>query len=575
MPTGLPVLISEPNHRVNTRRLFTCLALLQALCAGVQAQSLYLRGTFHSHSEYSDGNQANDPAYRDVYSCFSYIKQFTPEVEFWGISDHNHGSAGMARADYRRGVAEADSANADGTLAALYGMEWGVISTGGHVLVYGIDSLIGWEGNNYDIFNSQTDYNGLFNKIAARGDRAFAWLAHMEDTDYGQLLAQPYNATWDDAIAGISLRNGPAFSVDTTYGSLPNFDFSDRYHDLLKKGYHVAPGIDHDNHYIVFGRTHPGRTVVIADSITLTALVRAVRSMRCYASDDWNAQVIFAVNGNGMGSIASDTGAASILLQVNDNEPVSTVKIWYGIPGNGIAPAVLTQVTGNSTVSFTHVLPATTTYYYFAEITQADGDVIWTAPVWYTRNGTPPPLELLSFTAENINNNARLKWSTQYELLMDVIRVEKSPDSLLFNPVATITPTGSLATIANYQWTDPAPLTATTWYRLQLLQLTGLSTRSGVRRVDPLPQAFQVNIFPTIGTGGSAPQVTVTHNREEVFRLDIVTANGQLAGTTVFYSQPGTLTIDLNDFRLAGGMYFLRIFNSDYSLQHLQRFIRY
>ena len=560
---------------MKTLRQNLFIILTTTLCTLAEAQSLYLRGSFHSHSEYSDGNQENNINYRNAYSCFEYLKQYTQEVEFWGISDHNHGSAGMAIVDFHKGVAEADSANADGAFAAFYGVEWGVISTGGHVVIYGIDSLIGWESNNYDIFNSQTDYNGLFNKIAARGDDAFAWLAHMEDTDYGNLLAQPYNPVWDDAIAGMAIRNGPAFSVDTTYGSLPNFHYSDRYHDMLRKGYHVAPGIDHDNHYIVFGRTHPGRTMVMADSITRTAVMRAVRQMKFYASDDWNAEVIFAVNGYGMGSICSDTGVANITVQVNDNEPVSSVKIWYGIPGNNVAPAILYQGFGSGTVNYTHVLPASTTYYYFAEITQSDGDKIWTAPVWYTRNGTPPPLELLSFTAENVNNRARLKWSTLNENLMDKIEVERSSDSLLFTVAGTVTPTGSLGQIANYTWIDPVPLTSTIWYRLQLLQLSGLATLSDVRRVDPLPPGFQVNIFPTISNGGTAPQITVSHNREEVFRLDIIGENGQLAGTTVFYSQPGELQINLNDFRLAEGMYFLRIFNSDYSLQHLQRFILY
>lgn len=517
----------------------------------------------------------NNPGYRDVYSCFEYLKQNTQEVEFWGISDHNHGSAGMAKADFHKGVAEADSANEDGTFASFYGVEWGVISTGGHVVIYGIDSLIGWESNNYDIFNSQTDYNGLFNKIAARGDNAFAWLAHMEDTDYGNLLAQPYNPVWDDAIAGMAIRNGPAFSVDTTYGSLPNFHYADRYHDMLKKGYHVAPGIDHDNHYIVFGRTHPGRTIILADSITRTAVVRAVRQMKFYASDDWNAAVIFSVNGYGMGSISSDTGAANIFLQVNDNETVSSVKIWYGIPGNNIAPAILYQGFGSGSINYTHVLPATTTYYYFAEITQSDGDKIWTAPVWYTRNGTPPALELLNFTAENMNNRALLRWSTLNENLMDKIEVEKSTDSLLFTQAATVAPTGSLGQIANYTWTDPASLTSTSWYRLQLLQLSGLATLSEVRRVDPQPPTFQVNIYPTVTPAGSAPQITIKHNREEVFRMEIIAENGQLAGNTLFYSQPGEVNFDINDFRLSGGMYFLRIFNSDYSLQNLQRFILY
>ncbi len=518
----------------------------------------------------------NNPAYHDVFSCFQYIRQNTLHVNYWGISDHNHGSAGMAKADFYRGVNEADSANEDGVFPALYGMEWGVISTGGHILIYGIDSLIGWENNNYDIYNGQSDYAGLFTKIAARGDDAFAYLAHMEETDYGNLLSQPYNSTWDEAIVGCALRNGPAFSTDTTYGSLPSFNYIDRFNDLLKKGYHVAPGIDHDNHYIVFGRTHTGRTVIIADSLTRTSIIRAIRAMHFYASDDWNAEVSFSVNGNMMGSTCSDTAAAQLYLQINDPdaENISSLKIWYGVPGNNIAPALLTQSTGSNTLNYTHAIPATSTYYYYAEITQADGDKIWTAPVWYTRNGAPPPLELLNFEAENINNYAVLHWSTLNETFMDRIDIERSSDNLLFFQSAQIPPTGGIGQTANYNWTDPDQVDTTMYYRLRLLQLSGLATLSPVRKVEPLFTGFSVQLQSNL-LNGTSPLLSVTHNREEVFRLEIISENGQLAGSTTFYTLPGTLEISFSDFRLASGMYFLRIFNSDYSHQDLQRFILY
>ncbi len=554
--------------------LTCCIVWWLSTTAG--AQQHFLFGSLHSHSEYSDGNMGSDPDYHTVYSCFDYIKQNTLHVNYWGISDHNHSSAGMAKADFYKGVHEADSANEDGIFPALYGMEWGVISTGGHVLVYGIDSLIGWDNNNYDIYNGQSDYAGLFTKIAARGNNAFAYLAHMEDTDYGNLLSQPYNATWDNAIVGCALRNGPAFSTDTTYGSLPSFNYVDRFNDLLKKGYHVAPGIDHDNHYIVFGRTHTGRTVIIADSLTRTSIISAVRSMHFYASDDWNAEVSFNVNGYMMGSLCSDTAAAQLHVQISDPdlENISSVKIWYGVPGNNIAPALLMQSTGSANVNYSHAIPATTTYYYYAEITQADGDKIWTAPVWYTRNGAPPPLELLSFEAENINNYAHLHWSTLNENQLDEIAVERSADSIQFIQAASIVPMGSIGQTANYSWTDPLAIDTTTYYRLRLLQLSGLATLSPVKRVDPLLSSFSVSLQPSL-THGEAPILSVSHYREELFRIDIFSENGQLAGSTVFYTTPGTLQISLNDFRLSGGMYFLRIFNSDYSHQDLQRFILY
>jgi hypothetical protein len=44
-------------------------------------------------------------------------------------------------------------------------MEWGVISNGGHVLVYGTNQLIGWETNNYNVYVPKSNYLGTPNTM--------------------------------------------------------------------------------------------------------------------------------------------------------------------------------------------------------------------------------------------------------------------------------------------------------------------------------------------------------------------------------------------------------------------------
>ncbi len=560
-------------------RLLFCLALLLLLLCSpllLPAQTQYWYGSIHSHSEYSDGNQANDTNYHTVKSCFEYIRQHSLQVDFWGISDHNHGSAGMAKADYHKGILEADSVNQDHIFTSLYGMEWGVISSGGHVIIHGIDSLIGWENGNYDIYNGETDYNGLFTKIAQRGDDAFAYLAHMDETDYNNLLAAPYNVVWDSAIIGLALRNGPAFSSDTTYSSLPSFNYFDRYLDLLKKGYHIAPGIDHDNHYIVFGRTHPGRTVVITDSLKREHIMEAFKRRSFYASDDWNSRVEFSVNGYGMGSICSGSLPATIYVKPGDpdNESINHLKIWAGIPGSGTSATVIFTAQGaaSDSVHLNVTLPAGSTYYYFAEITQADGDKIWTAPVWYTRNGNPPAFELLSFSAKNVENKAQLYWTTGNEINLDRIDIEKSSDALLFNLAGSKAPAGGPGIITDYTWTDPLAINATVFYRLNIVDNAGLSQTSTVQRVDPLIPSSGFIIYPNPVNATSA-QISVSHTREEPCRLEIFSAEGKLMYQSVFLAAFGVITLPLPAENLGNGMYTLRITNSDYSFNKSNRFI--
>lgn len=552
------------------------LALLFTFRQDAVGQDVYLFGSLHSHSSYSDGNQANDSRYTTAYSCFKYADQRAAQIDFWGISDHNHSGAGMYLPNYHNGVREADSANAEGAFAALYGMEWGIISTGGHVLVYGIDSLIGWNNNNFDIYNAQADYGGLFNKIAARGDGAFACLAHMDNSDYGNILGRPYNAVWDSAIVAMAIRSGPAFSTDTSYSSLSSFDYFDRYRDLLSKGYHVAPVIDHDNHYINFGRSQTGRTVVIVDSLSREEIFRAMRRHRCYASDDWNARVRFTVNGYIMGSYCGGSTAPDIRVEIDDpdNEPVASIKLWYGIPGNGISAAHLVQNSGTDTLRHTHLLSSGSVYYYFAEIVQADGDRIWTAPIRYSYSGDTPPLELLDFRATLLEGNiAELEWATAFEDNLDRYDIEKSTDAITFSVTDQELPAGSPSIISTYTWNDPAALDTATWYRLSIHDLDGQVSLSPTRRLDPNFRSLALHLQGTI-SGSSGTGCLITNNREEPVSVELYCETGQLVLSTTILTTKGTLELPLPLRNLSRGLYLLRVSNGDLSVSLTERLIR-
>jgi hypothetical protein len=159
-----------------------------AYSAGIQASGspfdpasgyLYLYGNLHAHSSYSDGNKADlsktpadDYAFARDALC----------MDFMGMSEHNHAGAGMNLPDYTLGYNQANAINGvtgphGNTLVTLFGMEWGVIKNGGHVLIYGFDNqLIGWEPGNYDIFVNKSTYVDLWPVINARPG-AFATLA--------------------------------------------------------------------------------------------------------------------------------------------------------------------------------------------------------------------------------------------------------------------------------------------------------------------------------------------------------------------------------------------------------------
>ncbi len=348
----------------------------------------YYYGNIHGHTSYSDGNKDSQTSLMTTpLQAYTYAKA-SQQVDFYGISEHNHKSAGMnSPLDFHQGIADANAANQDGSFVALYGFEWGVISGGGHVLVYGYDSLPGWDAGDYDVYVAQNDYASLWKKINAKPG-AFAYLAHPQTTDYTNLFTTIRSAIADSAIIGMAARSGPAFSTNTTYSDPSSSSFLARYKDALKQGYHVGIGLDHDTHYSVFGRQTSGRLVVLAPSLTRANIMHAFRKMRFYSSDDWNIKVDFNIASQPMGSIYTHAGSPTINVDISDPdaEAVSSIKIYYGVPGSGTAPTVLNTTSNSATVTYTHSIANNSTYYYYLEITQADGDVVWTSPIWYTRN---------------------------------------------------------------------------------------------------------------------------------------------------------------------------------------------
>lgn len=407
------------------------LLVLGTVTAKVNAQTYnYYFGNIHAHSSYSDGNQDSSTSMMTKpLQDFNYAKS-AQHIDFYGISEHNHYSAGMTNPlNYYKGLADANAATVNGSFVALYGMEWGVISGGGHVIVYGYDSLIGWDGTGSQVHVPQNDYAGLWKKLNEKPG-AFAYLAHPQSTDYGSLLTNTVNLSADNAIVGMAARSGPAFSTNTSYSNPASGTYISRYNDALKRGYHLGVGLDHDSHNSVFGKQTAGRLVVLATSLTRASVLDAIQKMRFYSSDDWNLRVNFTINNMPMGSSITYTGSPTLKVSVIDpdvSENVSSIAVYYGVPGSGVNAALLSTVTNTANLSYVHTIVNNNTYYYYLKITQTDGNIVWTSPIWYTRNDAvtnSPPVtnfsassttvcvgQSITFTDNTTNGPADWNWT--------------------------------------------------------------------------------------------------------------------------------------------------------------------
>jgi hypothetical protein len=366
-------------------------------------------GTTHGHTHWSDGGMPlNDcasgrygyPGGARPVDAWSYARN-TAKLDFLAVVEHNHlmqeacsGCTAQGVKDrYAAGFQNAINATVAGSFVALFGMEWGVISGGGHINIYNQDKLMAWSGEPYHVLTPQSDYPKLYtalrNNQPANG--SYGTFNHPESTDFGGFVR---TADGDAVMRGLAILSGPAFSTSTSF-SPGGTRYEARYKQALSYGWRVGPEAQQDNHCWNWGTSTPNRTVaLIPNGTTLNqqSLLAAINARRFYASEDRDAQLIFrTTNGTSvMGTIFTTTNPSiNVTAKVLDpsGEGVQKIELWGGQAGTSSAPAALPTVhfsnTGSNTL--TASLPRRTSgqrWYYYVRAVQADGDVLWSSPIW-------------------------------------------------------------------------------------------------------------------------------------------------------------------------------------------------
>lgn len=491
-------------------------------------------------------------------------------MDFLGIAEHNHFSSinnpGMHVADYAKGLYQADTANKEGTFVCMYGMEWGVIDNGGHLVTYGIPGLVGWETgsggwgptNNYNIFCAKTDYSKFW-RIVNTYPKAFTTLAHPQDNDYNNLIEGTLNTSADSAIVGVAVRSGAAFSTTTDYSDpAPSAYYYPVYYAALAKGFHVGPTCDQDNHYTNFGRTNQMRTVVLAKSLKRDSIMAAYKAMRFYATDDWNIQVNFTVNGSYMGTDTTSSSNSVINVSVVDpdvSDNVSRIDIYYGVPGSGSNPTQLKSITNNSILNYTHTTTLGNKFYYFVRVTQADGNVIYTSPIWVHRNLTTTPVTLIDFSGKQQDNAINLSWINATQNIQNFFEIERSVNGVNFYLL------DSLSSNTDH-FIDAQPENGLNFYRLKQINIDGSFTYSPITTVNfnnPAVKIIQINPNPVT----SQLNIFVTSKKSENITCKIYSAEGREVKNITAALIEGKNKINADVSTLSTGKYFIVISKPD------------
>jgi hypothetical protein len=369
-------------------------------------------GNLHSQTNHSDGGAdvahcagAQHPQSGAFGPAAAYDFARGRGLDILVTSEHNHmydGSDGTdgnadpaaAQALYRAGLAQAREFNAGHPdFVAIYGQEWGVINNGGHLNIFNSEELLGWERNERqqllaDTHTPKNDYAALFALMRERG-----WIGqfnHPAPSGQFRVGGAPfgYSRDGDEAMALCEVMNSSAFSTNITETENRRSNYELACNKALEAGYHVAFSSNQDNHCANWGASYTNRTgLLIRNDVPLSqaSVFEAMKARRVFATMDKESQLVLTANGHLMGERFDNSGPLRLLVHHANpaGRRVAAVAVFEGVPGrNGAA----TQLSAGADTTIT---PTEGEHYYYAKVTQDDGKVLWSAPVWVNQRGCP------------------------------------------------------------------------------------------------------------------------------------------------------------------------------------------
>ncbi len=393
-------------------------------------------GQVHSHTNYSDGAGS-------VEEAFQYATQ-VDNLDFLAVTDHSNSLDNASNSDLNTNVdtSDSDEWTSGHALADQY-------STEDFTCIYGFEMTWSNGLGHMNTFNTagfqsrtQTEYatystalQNYYDKLLTAPD-SISMFNH-PGTTFGDFQDFSYFAEdIDNQITMIEVGNG-----EGTIGSSGYFPSYEYYTRALDKGWHVAPTNNQDNHKGKWGDANTARTVVLADSNTEENIYDAMRNYRIYATEDNDLSIYYTLDDYIMGTILEeDQVGDNVNIQVvlsDATDEVGTVEV---IVNGGLSVASTTVSGLEGTVNFE--IPSNYSYYYI-RVTETDGDIAVTAPVWvgsveacgindtYTNTTLPVQGESLDINVDLFNNESTdlvIDAITFY--LDDEIIKEVSPEEL-------------------------------------------------------------------------------------------------------------------------------------------------
>ena len=351
-------------------------------------------GQLHSHTQYSDGAGTLTDALRYVENLPA-----SANVQFVAFTDHSNyfdsssspnveaalydaslvkdSDASHSWKTYKDTIAKFNEDNA-GSMVAIGGFEMTWSGGPGHINTFNTPGIV---SRNNKTLNNKTDDAGMKAYYAllsqAEGATSISQFNH-PGTTFGNFKDFNY---WDPVIDSrmymVEVGNGEG--AIGAGGYYPSYE---QYIMALDKGWHLAPTNNQDNHKGKWGNANDARDVILTDDFSEQGIYEAIRALRMYATEDKNLELTYTVNGLMMGSsITEIPDKLNVEVTVNDPDASDSVAKVEVVANSGKVAYTWDNAAQLRSGKLSATLDPSYSY-YFIRVTQKDGDLAVTSPVW-------------------------------------------------------------------------------------------------------------------------------------------------------------------------------------------------
>ena len=351
-------------------------------------------GQLHSHTQYSDGAGPLTDALRYVENLPA-----SANVQFVAFTDHSNyfdsssspnveaalydtslvkdSDANHSWKTYKDTIAKFNEDNA-GSMVAIGGFEMTWSGGPGHINTFNTPGIV---SRNNKTLNNKTDDAGMKAYYAllsqAEGASSISQFNH-PGTTFGNFKDFNY---WDPVIDSrmymVEVGNGEG--AIGAGGYYPSYE---QYIMALDKGWHLAPTNNQDNHKGKWGNANDARDVILTDDFSEQGIYEAIRALRMYATEDKNLELTYTVNGLMMGSsITEIPDKLNIEVTVNDPDASDSIAKVEVVANSGKVAYTWDNAAQLRSGKLSATLDPSYSY-YFIRVTQKDGDLAVTSPVW-------------------------------------------------------------------------------------------------------------------------------------------------------------------------------------------------